>query len=177
MWDIVSGARAQQIWSSLDVAGAFSDGEFSDNEESERFSQNEPGSSIGSPSVSSDQLSKPMTESTVLYDSTLESITSLLKLSMFIRKSARGNKFSRSSKEKYETQFDILHVRDKFPYSAQNSRLIEHLGKANARRRQWLLYRKRHREKLAVQADFHDGQSENEKFFSSSTELGSRAHK
>lgn len=176
VWDIVSGARAQQIWSSLDVAEAFSEGGFSENEESERFSENEPESSIGIPSDSSDQFSKPMIESTVLYDSILESITSLFKLSMFIRKSARGNKFLRSSKEKYETQFDILHVRDKFPYSAQNSRLIEHLGKSNARRRQWLLYRKRHREKLAVQTDFHHGEPANEKSFSSSTDLDSPAH-
>jgi hypothetical protein len=177
VWDISSGARAQQIWSSLDVTGAFSDGEISDNGESERCSENEPESSFGSPSNRSDQPSTLIHESTALYDSILESITSLFKLSMFIRKSARANKFLRSSKEeKYETRFDILHVRDKFPYSAQDLGLMEHLGKANARRRQWLLYRKRHREKLAVQFDSRDDKLVNEQNLNPSIKLVSPAH-
>jgi hypothetical protein len=86
----------------------------------------------------------------VLYQSILEAITSLFKLSMFIQKSMRGNKFSRSSKEKkYETQADIRYIQDKFPYASQNRILCERLGKANAQRRQWLLYNKRHRAKLS----------------------------
>ena len=158
VWDIVSGVRVQQIWSTSELAGDFSDGEFSDNGESERFTETEPESTIGSPSIQSDQSSMIIHESSTLYDSIVESVTSLFKLSMFIRKSARRNKFSRSSREEnYETQFDVLHVRDKFPYgAARDPRLMDHLGKANARRRQWLLYRKRHREKLAVQADLDD---------------------
>ena len=177
VWDIVSGVRAQQVWSSLDVAGAFSDGEFSDNADSERLTENEPDSSFGSPSNRSDQPSTLIYESTALYDSILESITSLFKLSMFIRKSARGNKFLRSAKEEnYETQFDILHVRDKFPYCARNLLLMEHLGKANARRRQWLLYRKRHREKLAVQVISRDDELVKEQTLRATTKSVSPPH-
>lgn len=177
VWDIVSGARAQQVWSSLDITGAFSDGGFSDNTESERLTENEPESSLRSLSSRSDQPSTIFHESTALYDSILESITSLFKLSMFIRKSARGNKFLRSSKEgNYETQFDILHVRDKFPHCAQDLRLMEHLGKANARRRQWLLYRKRHREKLAVQVKSRDDESAKAKTLGPATTFVSPAH-
>lgn len=177
VWDIVSGARAQQVWSSLDVFGAFSDGGFSDNAESERLTENELESCVESPSIRSYQSSTLIRESTALYDSILESITSLFKLSMFIRKSARGNKFLRSSKEeKYETQFDISHVRDKFPHGARHERLMEHLGKANARRRQWLLYRKRHREKLAGQVNSRDDELVKEETRSSTTKLVSPAH-
>jgi hypothetical protein len=86
----------------------------------------------------------------VLYQSISEAITSLFKLSMFIQKSTRGSKFSRSSKEKkYETQADIRYIQDKFPYASQNRILCERLGKANAQRRQWLLYNKHHRARLS----------------------------
>ena len=77
---------------------------------------------------------------------------------MFIRNSARGNKFAKSSAEKkYETQPDILHVRDRFPFASHNPGLIERLGKANAQRRQWLSYKKRHREKLGTTSLSEEG--------------------
>ncbi len=73
---------------------------------------------------------------------------------MFIRRSSRGNKFLKSSTEqKYDAQFDIMHIRDKYRFAARVPGLIERLGKANAQRRQWLIYKKRHREKLAMQMD------------------------
>ncbi len=119
--------------------------DFSDIEDSD---DDDNGDELATPSSS-----RPTTESQLLHRSALEAITSLLKLSMFIRKSTRANKFGKSSTaQKYETQYDILHVRDRYPFASENRILIERLGKANAQRRQWLSYKKRHREKLAVNA-------------------------
>lgn len=140
----MSGARTQQVWTSLDETSSLN---FSDDEDSDEYSDND-GLATES---SSGESSAPITESHLLYQSILEAITSLLKLSMFIRNSARGNKFARSSTaQKYETQYDILHVRDRYPYASKNTFLIERLGKANAQRRQWLSYKKRHRDKLGL---------------------------
>ena len=146
VWQIFSGARAQQTWTSLDDVASpdFSDIEDSDDD------GNDDASATPSSSSSS---SRPTMESQLLHRSALEAITSLLKLSMFIRKSTRANKFGKSSTaQKYETQYDILHVRDRYPFASKDTILIERLGKANAQRRQWLSYKKRHREKLAVNA-------------------------
>lgn len=72
---------------------------------------------------------------------------------MFIRKSTRGKKFAESSRaQKYETQYDINHVRDRYPFASIWPHLVERLGKANAQRRQWLSYQRRNREKKAVLA-------------------------
>ena len=115
------------------------------------------GDQLATPSTSSDP-SSPTTESQLLYQSASEAISSLLKLSMFIRRSTRGNKFGKSlTAQKYETQYDILHVRDRYVFASENTVLIERLGKANAQRRQWLWYKKRHREKLAINAYSEEG--------------------
>jgi hypothetical protein len=83
-----------------------------------------------------------------------DTIGSLLKLSILIYKSDRRTKFSRSSREKhYDTRFDISYVEEAFSYAFKNRPLIEKLGKANAQRRQWLAYRKRHHEKLSSSSE------------------------
>ena len=99
-----------------------------------------------------------MTESKDLCLSIDQSVTSLLRLSIHIHKASKRAKFARSSTaEHYEIGPDKSHVRDLFPYAADNDALVEKLAKANAQRRQWLWYRRRHREKLSV--DF-SGQAE-----------------
>ncbi|KAK4695715.1 hypothetical protein P7C71_g2080, partial [Lecanoromycetidae sp. Uapishka_2] len=144
VWHIVSGSRSQQTWTSSNESGSL---DFSDDEDSDEDDEDDDLAT----ETSSGASSAPTTESHLLYHSILEAITSLLKLSMFIRRSARGNKFVRSSAaQKYETQYDIIHVRDRYPYASENTFLIERLGKANAQRRQWLSYKKRHRDKLAL---------------------------
>ena len=153
VWQIFSGARAQQTWNSLDDVASLDFSEFADSDD------DDDGEELATPS-SSRSSSRPTTESQLLHQSALEAITSLLKLSMFIRRSTRGNKFGRSSTaQKYETQYDILHVRDRYPFASENTALIERLGKANAQRRQWLSYRMRHREKLAINAYSEDENS------------------
>ncbi|KAJ6036183.1 hypothetical protein N7540_000462 [Penicillium herquei] len=80
-----------------------------------------------------------------------DTIGSLLTLSILIYNSSRRNKFARSSREKeYDTRFDISHVAQCFPHASQNQALLEKLGKANAQRRQWLSYRKRHHSKITA---------------------------
>ena len=87
-----------------------------------------------------------------------EAIASMLKLSFVFQKSSQRAKFARSSREKpYDTRFDILHVQEIFPYAASNSALVEKLGKANAQRRQWLSYRRRHHEKLSSKTNSTGG--------------------
>ncbi|KAL9072549.1 MAG: hypothetical protein Q9161_003561 [Pseudevernia consocians] len=155
-WQIFSGARTQQVWTLSDDTYSF---DFSEDEDSDK-EDGENGLVAESSSCGS---SGPTTESHILHYSTLEAITSLLKLSMVIRKSARGNKFARSSAgQKYETQYDIIHIRDRYPHASENTFLIERLGKANAQRRQWLSYKRRHRDKMAVTAypDIEDPNTE-----------------
>ena len=149
VWQILSGSRVQQTWASMEGSDHFSEDEDSGSDEGEANSSSM--SSVGDTHA-------PLTESHLLYHSILEAITSLLKLSMFIRKSARSSKFARSSAaQRYETQYDITHVRDRYPHASENRFLIERLGKANAQRRQWLAYRKRHRDKMAESAYFDTG--------------------
>ncbi|MCJ1442626.1 MAG: hypothetical protein MMC23_003123 [Stictis urceolatum] len=62
---------------------------------------------------------------------------------------------------KYDTLFDVMYVRDKFPWAAENQPLVQRLGKANAQRRQWLSYRRRHREKLGMDESTPTGQERN----------------
>lgn len=78
---------------------------------------------------------------------------------MVVSKSSRRAKFAKSSiDENYSVGPDINHVRDFFPHAARNEPLLEKLGKANAQRRQWLWYRRRHREKLSMDASGPRGQ-------------------
>lgn len=139
---IITGARQQEVWDSYEADPMNED--FSDDSDS-----NESGNDN---SVSEVQhLQEASTESKELSNIVHGAIASLFKLSILVQKSSRGGKFAESSMEKrYETQFDIQHVRECFPFAADNHKLLERLGRANAQRRQWLSYRRRHHEKLAA---------------------------
>ncbi|KAL8907441.1 MAG: hypothetical protein Q9207_001411 [Kuettlingeria erythrocarpa] len=148
---IASGARTQMIWTASDppLDMEFSDDTASEDDDNNTDEEIREGADTGS----TDDHTASTSESQMLYSSIVESITSLLKLSMFIRRSTKGNKFAKSSRaQKYETQYDINHVRDRFPFASRWPHLVDRLGKANAQRRQWLSYQRRHREKLAVPA-------------------------
>ncbi|KAL9629955.1 MAG: hypothetical protein Q9204_004983 [Flavoplaca sp. TL-2023a] len=143
-------ARIQMIWTPsyppLDME--FTDDSASDDDDEDDCEV----TSSAAGTDSAEDHDRPTSESQILYSSILESITSLLRLTMFIRKSTRGNKFAKSSRaQKYETQYDINHVRDSFPFASKSPHLVDRLGKANAQRRQWLSHQRRHREKLAAQ--------------------------
>ncbi|KAF2126814.1 hypothetical protein P153DRAFT_70755 [Dothidotthia symphoricarpi CBS 119687] len=89
------------------------------------------------------------TELGQLVSNVAEINTCLMRLSMAIRNPAPHDQFNNSSQidvAHYES-FDIEHVRGKFPDASEH--LIDRLGKAISRRRQYLRYRQEHRERLA----------------------------
>ncbi|KAF2267558.1 hypothetical protein CC78DRAFT_576928 [Lojkania enalia] len=88
------------------------------------------------------------TELQQLASNVAETITCLMRLSIAIRNPAPHDQFKESTQidtSHFET-FDIDHVRQKFPKAPDY--LIERLGRAISRRRQYLRYREEHRKKL-----------------------------
>ncbi|KAF8432857.1 ankyrin repeat-containing domain protein [Terfezia claveryi] len=154
--DIICGIRQQEVWYSTDEVFKFAGGEFSDMDSDE---EDTSGDLQQSPEVSLNSASgvgsepQRMTESNELALAMGEALRGLFQLSMFIHKSTRQNKFASFAADRGETatQIDIRHVQDRFPFARNNPELIERLGKANRRRRQWLTYKKKHRAKLGRQ--------------------------
>lgn len=102
--------------------------------------------------VSNDQSSRPEEETTTELEQLASNIaeinTCLMRLSMAIRNPAPHDQFINSTKivvAHFET-FDIDHVRGKYPNAKEY--LVDRLGKAISRRRQYLRYREEHRKKL-----------------------------
>jgi hypothetical protein len=88
------------------------------------------------------------TELTQLIASVKTLITSLFRLSMAIRNPAPDSQSTSTiniDKSFYE-QHDIQHVMEKFPNAPQY--LVERLGRALSARRQYLIYREEHHQKL-----------------------------
>ena len=144
MSGILHGEREQQTWYKGDgIATELID---SDSDTESEIS------SLLSAGISTPEEDDPrlVTESSELGMMLDEFVKSLLKLSLLIQRSSRRGKFTRSSREQpYDTRVDILHVQELFPHAADTKYLTEKLGKANAQRRQWLSYRRRHRERLS----------------------------
>ena len=86
-----------------------------------------------------------------MFQSISSIIGNLYNLTIIIRKgNLNGDRLLKSSKVNvafYES-FDIEHTRNKFP--SANDTLVERLGKAITKRRQYLKYREQHHEKLSV---------------------------
>ncbi|CZR67556.1 uncharacterized protein PAC_17455 [Phialocephala subalpina] len=78
-----------------------------------------------------------------------EIITSLYKFSITIQNPAHRDRTARASKidVSFWSQFDLTHVRDKFP-KCSNEQLLRDLAQANTKRRQIFSYHKRHRDKV-----------------------------
>ncbi|KAI9888340.1 MAG: hypothetical protein M1814_000571 [Vezdaea aestivalis] len=162
--EITSGARTEATWSTFDLISFSdlsddSDSEYGDpkdeEDDGELISQDQavyqkvPEDSQGDDGSITPEI---FSESKELYYGIVESITSLFKLSMFVQKSTRRRKFHMLSTEKpFDPRLDILHITDRFPHAKQNESILSRLGKANVQRRQWLAYKKRHRNKLAVE--------------------------
>lgn len=139
----------QETWTGASLQ--VSPDEFSDLDDS----SNDGSETILTPNTEGDQgeMDEFITESKDLHFSVNLSITSLLRISAQVHRSSRKAKFAKSSVDhEYSALPDISHVQDFFPFAAGNHALVGRLGKANAQRRQWLWYRRRHREKLSVDA-------------------------
>ena len=81
------------------------------------------------------------------------SITNLFRLSMLIRNVPVESDYDRASNRyKLPTEWDIRHVRDKFSeVSRQRAWLLERLGQAITKRREYLRYREEHHMKLSTE--------------------------
>jgi hypothetical protein len=87
-----------------------------------------------------------------------DTITNLFKLSMMIRQPTPRGRYSASkSMAPFDPMFDIAHVWHKFPHARQNPWLVERLGRAITRRREYFRYRREHRRRLAGQSHYASG--------------------
>ena len=103
----------------------------------------------GSGGSLADQAS-PTSELQQLFLAIAETVTSLLKLSISIRRSTPRDRYARvASLSPLNPSFDINHVYEKYPRLRSKPWLVEKLGRAITRRRDFLRYRERHHEKLA----------------------------
>lgn len=96
------------------------------------------------------------TELKQLQSSMIETVTLLLRLSMAIRNPAPHDQFmeSKDIDTSHYEEFDIRHVREKFPQAEDY--LITRLGRALSRRRHYLRYRDAHHKKLSYGLDSAD---------------------
>jgi hypothetical protein len=82
------------------------------------------------------------------------SVTRLFKLSMVIRNPTPRDRYERlASIEPLSSFLDVQHVREKFPEVEKRWWLAERLGKANTQRRDYFRYRRKHKERLAREAE------------------------
>lgn len=97
-----------------------------------------------------DLLDEPsLTEIQQLYEEVVTIVKCLYQMSMLIRNPARHNLLAESVPDDIlmSDQWDRQHVSNKFPQA--DNRVIEHLGRANTRRRKYFKYRERHSAKLS----------------------------
>ena len=135
--EIVSGDRAQKQGKSSDEE-AFSD-EFSDISDSD--------SSEGQ--VASACEPEPVMEIIQLFSAVNEAVTSLYKLSIAIRKPTPRDRYAKAtSSTPFDASYDVGHVYEKFPHVRSKPWLIDKMGRAITRRREFLRYRENHRERL-----------------------------
>ncbi|RPA85647.1 hypothetical protein BJ508DRAFT_358609 [Ascobolus immersus RN42] len=99
-----------------------------------------------------------------LWESAKATLTGLFRLSMVIRKRKKKRYAKWETAVEFAAAFDVQHTRDKFPTTVSKAPwLVERLGTANARRRQYFLYRRDHREKLAYESKpLPDGENASE---------------
>lgn len=118
--------------------------ELSDSDSDSTISENDPAleEAANGPLQATSELQQLMSE-------VVEVITCLLRLSMAIRNPTPHDQFMESGQinTSYFEPFDIGHIQAKFPNT--EGYLINRLGKAISRRRQYLKYRDEHHKKLA----------------------------
>ena len=153
---IVSGSRVQRQGSLEDYGSSdfLHEGEtfeFDEFDQGENFDFDELDS-VQSVSTASCDHGKGQ-ETTELYElslATAHSITSLLKLSIVIRNPAPKDRYANSAlATPIDSMYDIGHVWQKYPQARNSPWLINRLGKAITRRREFFQYRERHRKKLS----------------------------
>lgn len=135
--EIVSGQRPQKQVESID-AEAFKD-DFSDISDSD--TSEDPSSSASG--------QEPISEISQLLLAIKEAITSLYKLSITIRNPTPCDRYAKAaSSTPIDVSYDIGHVYEKFPQVRSKAWLLEKLGRAITRRREFLRYREKYRENI-----------------------------
>lgn len=133
----MSGRRAQKH-GNLSDGEAFKD-DFSDISDSDG---SEDPSSSGSGQ-------EPVSELSQLFLAITEAVTSLYKLSITIRNPTPRDRYAKAaSSTPFDVSYDVGHVYEKFPHIRSKAWLMDRLGRAVTRRREFLRYREKHREKI-----------------------------
>lgn len=115
-------------------------------------SEDDDLSSVSSNESSSLHDLRPNSEIVELQRAIHDTITNLFKLSMVIRRpTPRGRYAASKNTQPFDASFDVAHVWHKFPHARDRDWLIERLGKANTRRREYFRYRREHRRKLGIE--------------------------
>lgn len=99
---------------------------------------------------SSDELSE-------LHLSVDDSITSLFKVSMLVKKATKRDRYAKAASAKSDpflAEFDMRHVADKYPKIRTQPWLLERLGSAITQRRQFLRYCRDHKNRIAHVSNF-----------------------
>ncbi|KAH4061772.1 hypothetical protein HBH50_214750 [Parastagonospora nodorum] len=100
----------------------------------------------------SDEQEENLSEAEELFESIKDTLGSLFRLAVVIRNSSPRDRYARAlgGNNPFNEQFDVAHVREKFPKLNVDSNvwLRDRLGKAIAQRRQYLFYAREHRYKL-----------------------------
>ncbi len=104
-----------------------------------------------SDSSSSGDEARSTSEIQELYLAIVAAVTSLLKASALIRRPVPRDRYAKSNNlSPFDHSYDIQHAGHKFPKTnKQTPWLIERLGKANTKRRQYFRYQELHHEKLS----------------------------
>lgn len=105
------------------------------------------------------------------------SVTRLFKLSMAISTPTPRHRYERlATIELLGSFFDVCHVRERFPKAERHAWLAERLGKANAQRRDYFRYRRKHQEKLAKETKEEHAHQENKERALPESKSESREH-
>lgn len=100
----------------------------------------------------------PESELDTIFRGINQSITSMFKMSIFIRNPTPRDRYTKgTSLNPYDTAYDIDHVYEKFPKLRSRPLLIIKSGKAVTRRRERLRYNEQHHKKLAEEPALSSG--------------------
>ena len=102
-------------------------------------------------SESDDSAEDGQNELAELYLSVGDIITSLMKVSMLVRKATGRDRYVKAASaagDPFLEEFDNRHVADKFPKARSQQWLIDRLGAAITARRQYLRYARDHRHRI-----------------------------
>lgn len=115
-------------------------------------SEDDDLSSVSDDSISIKEEVRYTTEIEQLHRAINDTITNLFHLSMAIRRpTPRGRYAASTNAPSFDAIYDIAHVRHKFKYIQDQTWLVERLGKAITRRREYFRYRREHRRKLDLE--------------------------